>query len=194
MILEHQTPSDPVLEPFLQAAESEAQARLSHLLTGQATPVIEGVVRSKLRASLHPEDGSEQNQDAIDIVNDVRTALIAELRSLKQDSSGRCINNFQSYVAVMAFNACYAYLRRKRPQRHSLKKRLRYLRSHHPDLAVWESGEGEWFCGLKAWKDRRPSRFMNFDELSGRLKHTLENAQQISLVDLVPPMLDKIGA
>ncbi len=146
--------SDELLLPFLRArGREEGEGLLALLVEEHAAPVVRGVVKGKLRVSLNPGDGREENQDALDLYGDVCADLIAELRALKADGDRR-ITNFRSYVAGVAFHACYRHLRRKYPQRHSLKTRVRYLLTHHADFALWEAGEHTHLCGRAAWRGR----------------------------------------
>ena len=146
--------TDVLLLPFLRAeGEAERERLLALLVEEHAASVVRGVVKSKLRVSLSPSDGREENQDALELFGDVCADLVAELRALHADGE-RSVNNFRSYVAAVAFNACYRHLRRKYPQRHSLKTRVRYLLTHHSDFALWETNEHEHLCGPAAWRGR----------------------------------------
>lgn len=148
------TETDVLLLPFLRAGgEAERERQLALLVEEHAAPIVRGVVKSKLRASLKPSDGREENQDALELFGDVCADLVAELRGLL-DEGARPVTNFRSYVAGVAFNACYRHLRRKYPQRHSLKTRVRYLLTHHADFALWEAGGHEHLCGPAAWRGR----------------------------------------
>ena len=146
--------TDVLLLPFLRAEGGAERERLLALLVeGQAAPVVRGVFKSKLRVSLNPSDGREENQDALELFGDVCADLVAELRGLHEDGA-RSVADFRSYVAGVAFNACCRHLRRKYPQRHSLKTRVRYLLTHHAAFALWESGAHEHLCGPAAWRGR----------------------------------------
>jgi len=52
--------------------------------------------------------------------------LIGRLRAIKQPEQLEAIGSFSGYTAVTAYHACNEYLRRKYPNRHRLKNRLRY--------------------------------------------------------------------
>ena len=59
--------NDPVLLPFLNAkGERETEQLLGSLITEHAEPVITRVLRKKLRVSMRPAQGSQQNQDALE--------------------------------------------------------------------------------------------------------------------------------
>jgi hypothetical protein len=52
---------------------------------------------------------------------------------------------------VAAYHACNEYLRRRYPNRHRLKTRLRYLLSTDQKFAIWEGDLVEWLCGFSTW-------------------------------------------
>src|SRR5215216_5771366 len=97
------TETDVLLLPFLRAGgEAERERLLALLVEEQAAPVVRGVVKSKLRVSLDPSDGREENQDALELFGDVCADLVAELRALRSDGA-RPVANFRSYVAGVLF-------------------------------------------------------------------------------------------
>lgn len=128
---------------------------LAGIISEHAHPIIRNIIKAKLRVSFNQQDGGHLNQDALEIGSEVQTLLLAELQSLKNPPRQKTINNFRNYVAVVTYNACYDYLRRKYPRRHSLKNRLRYLLTHRVDFALWESAEGEWLCDEAGWRGRK---------------------------------------
>jgi RNA polymerase sigma factor (sigma-70 family) len=148
---------DELLLPFLRTRdEAEAERLLALLVEEHAAPVARAVVKRKLRASLRDSDGRGQNQDALDVAADVYADLLEELSGLRAGRHERAIGNFRAYVAGVAYNACHRYLRRKYPERHSLKTRLRYLLTHHSDFALWDAGEHALMCG-RAARSARPA-------------------------------------
>jgi hypothetical protein len=139
---------DPSLVPFLEAPDgTDAERQLGQLIA-ESTPAIKGIVRGKLRVTLDPNDGSFENQDALEVISDVQALLFAELRQLKNGSDRKAIRDFQGYLAVVTYHACYQHLRRKYPERWRLKNRLRYLLTHRPTLTIWKNDEGQLLCGL----------------------------------------------
>jgi len=194
---------DPLLLPFLQAADGRAdQSLLAQLLSEQAAPVIKSVLRSKLRVSLSVSDGSWENQEALEIESEVMALLLAELNELQRAVAPDVIGNFRSYVAVVTFHACARYLRRKNPQRGQLKSRLRYLLTTRTDFALWQSAEKNWLCGFKQWQDREPV-YSKMGSSAGPIKGPQvlahfatrgpQNADQLQLEELLPAMLNWAG-
>ncbi|HVF43193.1 MAG TPA: hypothetical protein VM936_09290 [Pyrinomonadaceae bacterium] len=187
---------DELLLPFLLAEDgAESERRLASLLEEHAAPVVRGVVRNKLRVSLSAGDGSEENQDALDLGGDIYADLLYELCALKSNPEGRAIENFRGYVATVAYNACHRHLRRKYPQRHSLKTRLRYLLTHHSGLALWDSDEHTHLCGPASWRVRPTQTDTSAPDLAARTRERLRgaDAQRVQLAELLPIVFEAAG-
>jgi hypothetical protein len=145
---------DALLLPFLCAkGEAESDELLSQLISEQVEPVITKIIRNKLRVPLTGAEGSERNQDALELAGDLRATILSELRGLKAGSNRKAINNLQQYVAIKAYSACTDYFREQHPQRWRLKNSLRHHLRQNPDFALWESDGHRWLCGLSAWAD-----------------------------------------
>lgn len=145
--------SDRFLLPFLSAESEEASERcLARLINEQAAPVIQAVIRGKLHT---PGGDPPSRQEAEDLYAEAVLQLLARLRVLSASPHSQPIADFRGYVAVVAYNACHHYLRRKYPARWRLKNRLRYLLTHRRGFALWEDEGGGWLCGLDAWRGRR---------------------------------------
>ncbi len=186
---------DDILLPLVEAGDAdEADTRLATVLAEHAAPVIRGVVKNKLRVSLSPADGSAANQDALEIASDVQAALVTELRRLRSAESREPISDFRGYVAVLAFHACYRYLRRRNPERHSLKSKIRYLLSHAQGFALWQDANGAWLCDMAARRRAATEvgRSRPGDEaLSARLLERLPDPASTELADLLAAILDE---
>jgi DNA-directed RNA polymerase specialized sigma24 family protein len=83
---------DPLLLPFLQASDEKAEAALSDLLTQQARPVVQAILRRDAR------------QDGPDLEGEVLLCLIERLRRLRRDPGEEGIRDFRGYVAVVTYN------------------------------------------------------------------------------------------
>ncbi|MDQ2921741.1 MAG: hypothetical protein M3R52_09065 [Acidobacteriota bacterium] len=102
--------SDALLLPFLQAHEpSVAESLLTDLIQKHADPIIAKILKSKLRVSLNGSQGSQQNQDALEIASDLRATLIADLRGVQQHPAKKSIKSFPDYVAIKTYSACADY-------------------------------------------------------------------------------------
>ena len=146
---------DPVLAPFLQAAsDEEADAVLAHLIAQYAEPVVKKIVGYKFRI-FFKENNRAGNDDAEDVHGETVVNLLARLAELRGNPQLEGIRDFRSYVAVASYRACYEHLRRKYPQRFSLKNKLRYFLRHQREFALWETEEGEWLGGFSQWQQER---------------------------------------
>ena len=135
---------DSILVPLLQTRdEAESQRLLEQLIADHILPVSKEIIDHKLRA----HSAGRDQQDSEDVQNNVVLKLLSILREWKHNPEFRSIGNFRSYVAVTAYNACNEYLRQRYPQRHSLKNQLRYLFTHVPQLALWNTEDGKAVCG-----------------------------------------------
>lgn len=146
---------DPLLDAFLVAGEAESRQLLAGLLSEVAEPVVKGVVRRKL--GLWAGVTSARRQDAAELRSEILVQLVERLERLRAGRGGVAIGDFRSYVAVVAAHACSEHLRRRYPQRHSLRGRVRYLLQHHAAFALWEGADGDWLCGLASWRGRTAS-------------------------------------
>lgn len=182
--LEAEPDTDALLLPYLRAAHAEevAETLLARLIAGSATPVVEGVVKSKLHVSLLEADGSRQNQDALEICGDVYVALTAQLRRLKDDPTGKSIANFRGYVSSTAYHACVEYLRAKFPRRTSLTNKLRYLLTHDQNFALWENSKGRLCGGRAAWRGGEDA-----DTATARLNDLRANNEILDLAETPAP-------
>jgi RNA polymerase sigma factor (sigma-70 family) len=132
----------------MECSDAErADALLGELVVEHAQPGIRKVVRYKLGFQ-----GQAEAQDIDDVTGDVIVELIGRLRNMREAAASEAIGSFAGYAAVAAYHACNEYLRRKYPNRHRLKTRLRYLLNNEKGLAIWEGESAEWLCGLAKWR------------------------------------------
>ncbi len=145
--------ADRILREYTACEDAgQSERLLEALLVDYARPAIRRIVASKLGFA-----GGAEAQDVEDVSSEVLVELISRLRALKNGAGEGGIGAFSGYTAVAAFHACNEYVRRKRPNRHRLKTRLRYLLSTEKGLAIWEEANG-WMCGLARWQsERRPA-------------------------------------
>jgi hypothetical protein len=91
------------------------------------------------------------------------------------DSEDEPVENFVAYVAVVAENACHAFLRRQYPERTRFRNRVRYAAEHHPSTTLVRDAAGLWRCETRHAVRRAPEagateRFL--DDPSGWLSDT----------------------
>jgi DNA-directed RNA polymerase specialized sigma24 family protein len=133
--------ADRLLRPFLEAPDDDsARHQLGELLEREASPLAWEVIRGHLRGPAR--------SDLEDVHAGVLLRLAAHLRGLRaRAGSEPPIRAFASYVAVIAHNACHAFLRERAPQRARLRTRTRYVLTRDPFLALWEGAARDWLCG-----------------------------------------------
>ena len=161
---DHTNVVDELLRPYLQSgSESESSEILERLICDFALPIIRDIVSFKLRLSKSGEGSGSDKQDAEDICGEVTLRLVDRLHELKEDAATKPIANLRSYFAVMAYNACDQYLRKKYPERHKLKSKIRYLLSRQKGFDLWEAGGGRWLAGYSAWRNADWSSYRTWE-------------------------------
>jgi hypothetical protein len=170
---------DAVLLPFLAARDEFLSERLlTQLICEHAEPVIRKIIKSKLRVSLSPAQGAQQNQDALEIESELRFIIFSELRELKNGPAQKSIASFPNYVAIKTYSACADYFREKNPRRWRLKNTLRHHLKHHAQFALWRGDDRRMLAGLSVWRsslaahDHAPSQSLNLtaEKLSAALR------------------------
>jgi RNA polymerase sigma factor (sigma-70 family) len=142
------SPADALLQEYAECADpARAEELLEALVVQHAQPGIRKIVRFKMGFQ-----GAPEAQDAEDVASEVIVELISRLQAIRSDEAAPTIGAFSGYTAVAAYHACNEYLRRKYPNRHRLKTRLRYLLTTEKDLAVWDAGNSVWMCGFGRWQ------------------------------------------
>jgi hypothetical protein len=142
-----------LFQEFLNEEDGGASERLLERIVCQlANPLIEEIVGFKLRTNPAPGFHRSELQDAEDVRADIAMRLIKRLRLVKSTGQGSTISNLRGYIAIMAYNACDLYFRRRYPRRHSLRSKLRYILNHQRGLALWERDVKRWVCGFESWR------------------------------------------
>ena len=168
------TEADLRLRAFLdEVDEARRDQLLEELICQYARPVIKRVITSKLNLNRSYRD-SVEGQDQDDIGEEVVVQLIRRL-TLIRSGGADSFGSFESYVAAAAYNACSTYLRLKYPARTRLRDKLRYILSHHRQLAIWQLKRREWLCGFASWRNQQPSRLS-----SDRLRQLRADPRSIS--------------
>lgn len=124
---------------------------LLDLMEKHVDPAIRRVVRAKLHATLLVEDEHAENEDAKDLVSEVRAVT---LRAMARNTGTHNIENVVSYASRIATNVCNQYFREKYPRFFRLKNGVRYILTHDTRFALWKTADGVWICGLKEWAGR----------------------------------------
>jgi len=194
---------DQILLPFVQATdEAVSQHLLEQLVVDHAEPVIRNIVRHKLRVSAGFSSDSRSGEDAEEMRSEVMLQLLSRLGELKENPNERYINNFQGYVAAITYSAWHEHLRRKHPERHQLKNKLRYLLLHRDTFAVWEGEDRQLLCGLSGWANQKktPSATRRIKELTAgpeageRAGLSANDIQRWDLASLVAAVFRYLGS
>jgi DNA-directed RNA polymerase specialized sigma24 family protein len=150
--------SDPLLLPYLQAQdEALAEQLLTQLIAEHVEPLVKNIVGYKLRVYFRGNANRTISRDAEDVFSEALLQFLTRLAEIKSPASDEAgIRNLRSYVAVIAYRACHLHLRRKYPQRYSLKNKLKYFLTHQQGFALWESEE-EWLAGFADWQNQTPA-------------------------------------
>ena len=144
-----------LLRQWLEEADVERSGRhLELLLARHAEPLIRRIAGFKL-GSCGDAAGVPQ-ADVEDVCQNALCQLLAHLERVKKGEDAATIRDFAAYAAVTAYNACNAYFRARRPAWLSLSMKVRYVATHSPGFALWQSAEGQEVCGLARQRGQRP--------------------------------------
>lgn len=144
---------DRVLRRYLECPdEQSADDLLAGLLFDNAEPVVCGILQSRLRGAAGPR---EREDLAGDVILDLQVGLHRDRLSREKSA----IASFLAYVTRAAHRACDEFFRRRYPQRHHLKNRVRYVARETPRFAIWTDANGATACGLARWKGRTVVEF-----------------------------------
>jgi RNA polymerase sigma factor (sigma-70 family) len=179
------------LDAYLSANSArESDEILAVLFESVIDPHIRSLVRSKLRATLRRDDDCSVNQDALDLIGDIRALLLRKLAAVRSAPGQNQIADLGAYVRTVAENSINHYLRRKHPRRLRLKNQLRYLLSHDRRFALWTNADGERVCAAAGNENRaadeRPMSSAQLFELSATsLKTARVPVEKLNIGDVV---------
>jgi hypothetical protein len=149
---------DNLLEPLLQMSGGEETGMfLSELIAVHAEPVINGIIRYKLRNNFN-RSGAEG--EAEDLRQEAIAQLLVELQKLRSDMETYPIRDLRGLAATITYRLCAGWMRRQFPQRHALRNRIQYLLTRQAGFALWSADQDEMkklVAGYAAWKRQRPS-------------------------------------
>ena len=150
---EGSTKIDPLLGPILQASGADEAANcLPQLFRAHLEPVIDRIICYKLRL---PFDNANRQPEADDLHQEATLQLLAELQKLRQNPDGHPIGDVRGLAAVIAYRVCSRWMRRRYPERHSLKNRLRYLLTRQNRFALWQNDGKRLIAGYAEWRGRK---------------------------------------
>jgi DNA-directed RNA polymerase specialized sigma24 family protein len=135
----------------------EIDVFLSQLIAVHAEPVIDGIIRYKLRHNLN-RSGAEA--EAEDLRQEAIAQLLVELQKLRSDIGTHPIRDVRGLAATITYRLCAGWMRRQFPRRHALRNRIQYLLTRQAGFALWTDDNDEMkklIAGFAAWKGQRPS-------------------------------------
>lgn len=142
--------NDRALWPVIDAHDERArEAAIEVLLVEEVKPVIASILRRfrRMEPDLPIDDLEEiSSLAAIKLIRKVRAAAVYEEQAIKV---------LGDYLATLTYNALYDLRRRRYPERHRLKRNLRYLLTRDPAFALWDTPECV-VAGLAGWKEQPP--------------------------------------
>jgi hypothetical protein len=149
---------DSLLEPLLLLSDGEeTDVFLSRLIAEHAEPVINRIIRYKLR---HNFNSSGAAAEAEDLRQEAIAQLLVELQKLRSNFETRPIGNVRGLAATIAYRLCAGWMRRQFPRQHALRNQLQYLLTRQAGFALWLDEKDEMkklIAGFAMWKGQRPS-------------------------------------
>ena len=123
---------------------------LARLVLDYALPAMRRVIGARLSQA--------QAAEREDLAADATAALIARLAAMRGNPAERvAVSDFEAYAAGVAANTVHAYLAARFPARNRLRRRMRFALSSDPRLAIAESAQGLWICGLAGQTGKSPA-------------------------------------
>ncbi|MFN7941403.1 MAG: hypothetical protein U0X73_07370 [Thermoanaerobaculia bacterium] len=185
--MESPTGSDPLLASYIHAPDDAAAGeRLGELLVERASPLIATILRRQLGGRVPAEDLEDLESGAL-------LRLQQQLLALR-GGAVPAIASFDDYVAVVAYNAATAVLRERRPQRHRLRQRIRYVVAREAALASWSGPARELLCALERHRDRRPVEEASLLARAASAALAREGRAPAAFGRLVRATLENLGA
>jgi RNA polymerase sigma factor (sigma-70 family) len=131
---------------FRTVDAAAAEELLIDIVEQQAAPLIRRIVRAKFASRYE-----SAHTDIEDVCSDAVVSLLSSLDQFRESGTENAIGDFDAFVAVIAYRACSNHFRRRYPEFHCLRNRLRYTLQNHRDLGIWQE-DGDWLCGLQRWQ------------------------------------------
>jgi hypothetical protein len=149
---------DSLLEPLVQiSGVEETDVFLSQLITVHAEPVINGIIRYKLRHNL---DRSGAEAGVEDLRQEAIAQLLVELQKFRSDIEAHPIRDVRGLAATITYRLCARWMRRQFPRQHALRNQIQYLLTRQAGFALWPDDNDvmkKLIAGFAAWKGQRSS-------------------------------------
>ena len=85
-----------------------------------------------------------QVEDMEDVISDAVATILAKTEDQREQ-----VMDAEAYAAGIARRMCSAWLRRRHPEFHRLRSRMRYQLRRDPRFALWQNAQFEWICGWR---------------------------------------------
>jgi hypothetical protein len=146
-----------LLDEWLRETDvSRARQQLELLVAQHAEPLVRRIVGFKLTNYGESRGGRLPHADVEDVSQSALYNLVARLDRLKYGEGCAAVRDFTAYAAVTAYNACNEYFRLRRPGWLSLSMKVRYLATHSPKFALWDTADAREVCGYAADRGQEP--------------------------------------
>ncbi len=149
---------DSLLEPLLLlSGGEETDLFLSQVIAEHAEPVINRIIRYKLR---HNFNRSGVAAEAEDLRQEAIARLLVELQKLRSNMETHPIGYVRGLAATITYRLCAGWMRRQFPRQHSLRNQIQYLLTRQAGFALWLDEKykiKKLIAGLATWKGERPS-------------------------------------
>ncbi len=127
----------PLLDEFLKADDEQAATEaLGRLLDPGILQLIQRTVTHELARSRRAASAID------DVTAEVHMRLVARLQAWRAGAEDP-VDNLHGYARTLALHACYGVLRREFPERTRLRNKVRYVLTHHPDMAIDTDESGQ---------------------------------------------------
>jgi hypothetical protein len=143
--------NDPALRRLIEAEDDDARdAEIERLLSRALRPL------PRIAAAGDDDAWAFDAADAEDVAATAALRLVGRLRSVAV-SAEDAIASFAAYVETVVHHAAQEVVRRRFPERHRLRNRLRYLLTRDARFAMWRADDGRTYAALARSRGATPS-------------------------------------
>ena len=175
--------NDRALWPVIDAPDDRSQeAAIEVLLLEDIKPVIAPILQRfrRMEPNLQAEDLEEiASLAAVRLIRKIKAAVVYEEHAIQV---------LEDYLATLTYNALYDFRRQRYPERHRLKRNLRYLLTRDPAFALWETTESI-VAGLSEWTGQRPKPAASLTRSSA----TSAMCEKARPAEAVQAILERVG-
>lgn len=186
---------DDLLEAYVCSTDDRsASLLLVRIVEEHVEPIARSVVGQKLQTSIRAADDRALNQDALELVSQIKTAVVGRLTMAERSAHACSIESLAAYVRAVAINAVNNYVRQKYPRRISLKNQIRYILNHDDRFSLWQAEDGRYMCASREIDS--PEGSADDLDLRARADQILNSAgitaSTASVVEIVTSILTQI--